>query len=127
MGSERPGPSPSRRWSPAAVDVSVQVGRDGPRQRRRGRRSSCSAGAVIESDSPTPGFRSHQTAAEPSGWSDTQGILRPTNSIRAVEGLIDDLVLSDRLALRTEQIYNRLLLLLAGALLAVLGYGLFSR
>ena len=47
MGSERPGPSPSRRWSPAAVDVSGQVGRHGPRQRRRGRRSSGPAGASL--------------------------------------------------------------------------------
>jgi hypothetical protein len=70
---------------------------------------------------------SHPTAAEPAGWSDTKGILRPTSSIRAFEGLIDDLVMSDRVALRNEQIYYRLLLLLAGALLAVLGYGLFSR
>jgi hypothetical protein len=82
---------------------------------------------VLQSNGPTTGFSSHQTAAEPFGWSDTIGILRPTNSIRAVEGLIDDLVLTDRLALTTQQIYNRLLLLLAGALLAVLGYGLFSR
>jgi hypothetical protein len=88
---------------------------------------SRSSGAVLRSNDPTPGFLSHPTAAEPAGWSDTEGILRPTNSIRAFEGLIDDLVMSDRVALRNEQIYNRLLLLVAGALLAVLGYGLFSR